>query len=251
MKFITSNALVLIIAAAIAGLLLGVFQPFVDVYTDKPPRTVVVEGSATTEATPDEFEFYPYYEAKNTNRATARTNVTKTGESALADIKALGVSEDQIRVEISVYEDYSLCVEDCQEPTGFVGSYAMTISTKDKAIADKVQTYLLDSEALGSVTPSATLSEDKMNELKAEARAKAVENARTQANQLAAELNAKTGDVVSVEEVNGFDSVMPFAAEQPATLEARDSGVSSTEVSSVLPGQQEVRLTVKVTFEIQ
>ncbi len=233
-------------ALVLLGFVIGIAQPFIDINGGGDLKTAVVNGTATVKAEPDEFVFYPYYTSTSKTKATATADVTKLGDKAVAEIKKLGVAENKIKVDITTSEDYKCFTAECSEPTGYIGTYTITINSTEKSQADKLQAYLLKSGAEGSVTPSATFSEAKLQEIKAGARSKAVENAKAQAGQIADELDSKLGKVQSIEEVSGFD--MPVFMSREAV--AMDSTAGSAS-SQVYAGEQEITFTVKATFEIK
>lgn len=209
-------------------------------------RTVTVTGESTITAQPDEFIFNPYYTASAKDRTQATTAVRKTGDQVVAKLKGLGVAEEDLKTDISAY-DFSLRPEESQA-SKFEASYALTITLDNEELAQKVFDYLLTTKAQGTISPQVGFSNDTRTNLKSEARKAAVNNARVQADEIAAELGQTIAQAISIEEVSGFD-VIPYYGGGAEGRPAADS--LTLETSELLPGQQDLTFSVKVVFNLR
>jgi len=209
-------------------------------------RTVTVTGESTITAQPDEFVFNPYYTASAKDRTQATTAVRKTGDQVVSKLKALGVAEEDIKTDISAY-DFSLRAEGGQSKE-FEASYALTITLDNEELAQQVFDYLLTTKAQGSISPQVNFSNDTRANLKSQARMAAVNNAQSQAEEIADELGQSVTKAISVEEVSGFD-VIPYYGGGAEDRPAADSLLQET--AELLPGQQDLTFSVKVTFGLR
>lgn len=170
------------------GFVFGIYGPVGD--EGVSDRTISVDGAAEVSASPDENVFYVNFEEEDQDQASARAKVVAKSDAVIAALTELGVKKTDITSDISTYDDYD-CFDDCTEPTGVNAYSNLQIRVNDTDLAEKVYNYLLTSEASGQVSPSSTFSAEKEKELKREARALAVADAKEQAQQLANELDAE------------------------------------------------------------
>lgn len=197
-------------------------------------RKITVSGEAVIKRAPDLFLFYPYYEAKTQEEVVNVTN------EAIRRLKEMGLGDAGIQTSISNYEDYGR-----DGPTGeWVYTSSLTLTVDDKEVAQKVQDYLVESKAAGSISPSYDFTRDTKKQLKDEAAILAIEDARRRADSQANSLGVKLGQVVNVTEPEDFQ-VYPVGMYDSTTLE-RGSSASLL----IQAGENEFTYTVKVEFEI-
>lgn len=212
-------------------------------------RKVTVDGTAEVSAVPDENLFYASYEEKNADQIAAKDAAVSKAEQVVAELENLGVESSQITNDIGTYEDYDYDCVGCNNPVGYVAYNNLQIKINDADLAEKVYNYLLTTDATGQVTPNSNFSTDKEKQLKVDARKLAVEDAKNQAQQLADELEADLGKVISVEEKQGFDIYYGGIYDDVATQEARIDG--PVEPAQLLTGERELNFTVEVVFELK
>lgn len=251
------------------------WQPWVTKLTANT-RTVQVTGEATVKSEPDEFQFYPTYTSKNSNKQAALTELSKKSDEIVAKLKELGVPESGIKTNASSDNGVYLMTTSFPAPDQSGSMLAVTVTVNTREQAQKVQDYLLTTGATGSVSPMATFSTAKQKELQAQARTAAEKDARAKAEQTAKNLGFKLGAVKTVEDQNGIGMVRPMAldASGPTTVagsgmaEAGTVGTSTISVAgnapvtvssgavkavglSVMPGQDEVTYAVSVTYFVK
>src|SRR4051812_30005539 len=83
--------LVVAVLLVIIGAMLVMWKPW---QAAAPAKTVTVRGEATIKGVPDEFQFQPYYEDADIQKATA------AGNDAVAKLKALGVADADIKTTV-------------------------------------------------------------------------------------------------------------------------------------------------------
>lgn len=218
-------------------------QPWTSGGVDKDSRKITVSGSAVIEAEPDEFVFYPYFEVTGPDQETRKDEIATKMNTVVEDLKELGVPESGLKLDTSDYDNRYWEEEEEGTATG-----RLTIKSKDRDLVQKVQDYLLNADAKGQITPYASFSEEKKDELDAEAVEKASNDAKAKAEAQAALFDAKLGKVVTVSQ--GYESIFDYGfSYRGAELAiAEDSSSSSL---PVLPGQNEYTQTVTVVYELK
>ena len=206
-------------------------------------RKITVAGSSTIEALPDEYQFSPHFEQSGSDRQALEDSLTKTANEAIEGLKNLGVAEDDMKLDVSSYDNWYWR----KGETGTIYAY-ITVKVGDKELAQKVQDYLLNSDAKGSLTAFATFSENKKKELDDQAVSEAIDDARASAELQAKKLDAKVGKVLTISQSS--DSVFPVAYDSLYT--GADMSVDSVESSlPVLTGQNEYTQSVTLTYELK
>lgn len=234
-------ALVVINTLLLVGILASVllqWQPW-DPALSANTRKITVTGMASTEATPDQYQFSPIWTRDTT------TEITALNDQVITKLKELGVKDTQIKNNASRYGSpevyYSVPTEGKQKTT-----LSITITVKDKDLAQKVQDYLVTTDPSGSITPYPSFSSSKQKELQVKLRAEATKDAKQKAEQTAEGLGAKVGKVIEISEgISGGFYPMPVAISDA-------SGVSSAKDSiSVQPGSDEYSYSVTAIFTLQ
>ncbi|HSX32202.1 MAG TPA: SIMPL domain-containing protein [Candidatus Saccharimonadales bacterium] len=224
-------------------IMLFVWKPWAT--TNTTARTIDVSGDATITAKPDEFVFNPSYEAKNTDKAAALTELSEKSEDITAKLKSLGVAESKIKSSTSGY-DYPVAYEKESGTPTYTLQLTVTVGKSD--LAQKVQDYLVTTQPLGGVSPQATFSEATRKKLESQARDNATKDARAKADQMAKNLGFRVGKVKAVQDGGGFGDVMPNASRGMATTMIAEDSKASLEVQ---PGENDLDYSVNVTYYIR
>ena len=212
-------------------------------------RTVTVTGESTLAAEPDEYIFNPYYQATADNRTEATTAARDMGDKVVAKLKELGVDDSKIKTDITAYDFSVKPIDTAQTDNEFQATYSLTVTISNEELAQKVFDYLLTTKSLGAVSPQVGFSEDTRARLKSEARKAAVANARTQADEIAAELDQRITKAISVEEVTGFD-VIPIYGYGVAEDRAVTGSAGGSQ-TDIMPGEQDLVFTIKVIYGLR
>ncbi len=244
---------IILFLLAIIAIMLAIWRPWSATGSKK---TIAVTGTGTVSAVPDQFTFYPSYQKKDKDVKIATAQVSEVGNSVVEKLKELGVKEADLKTSVTSNKDYQPLVykEPAPSPTTgtqdeYTASYFITATVYDKEKAQEIVDYLATTPVIISVTPQSSFSKDKLKELEAEARSKALQEAREKAIQTSSNLGVSLGKVVSVSEpVQG--GVMPLR--EPAVS---SQSVSSDKLPQVVPtveiGSQEVSFSITVTYQIK
>lgn len=204
-------------------------------------RTITINGEASVEAEPDEFQFSPTYQKKGTDRAAIQQELIAQVNAVIAKLKELGVEESDITLASSTYDNY------WNDGSSEVTSNTLTINVDNKELSQKVQDYLITTSPEGQITPYSVFSNKKQKEVEKMARSEAIADAKEQAQKTADELGLKLGKVVSITDQQG-GLIMPMMSGRAEASVAVDAVSSSL---PVLPGKQDINYTVQVVYEIK
>jgi uncharacterized protein len=208
-------------------------------------RTVTVTGQATLQEIPDQYVFSPSYTFQNEDKAAALAAMTKRSDELVAGLKKLSVADDAIKTNS---DSYDMPVELKSQLTY---NLRLTITVKDKDLAQKVQDYLVSTTPSGGVSPSVSFSDAKRKTVENKARDEATKDARSKADQSAKNLGFKVSKVKTVTDSAGFNGVIPYATtEGRAVAPAADAAQPSTPQLSLQPGQNDITYSVTVVYEI-
>lgn len=236
------QAVQFLLLVVIAGLLIW-SQPWNDANAGEK-RTITVTGEATTEEAPDEYMFSPYFEAKGTDKTALKDTLTTQANDAVAKLKELGVAESDMKLDLSSFDQWYWLEGEEGVATAYI-----QIKINDKDLAQKVQDYLLTTDAKGQQTPQASFSKEKRSSLEDSLTNEAIADARRKAEQQASQLGAKLGDAMEVNPSG--EGIMPIAYDTGvATLEASADSARSSSLP-ILVGEDEYTQTVTVTFELK
>jgi uncharacterized protein YggE len=230
----------LVLLSIIAGMLV-VWRPWNS--SDVPARTIDVVGEASVEAEPDEFQFYPSYQNKGTEREVIQQELIVKVNEVITQLKVLGVDESDITLNSNSYDNF------WEDNGQQVVSNSLTVSVSDKELSQKVQDYLITTTPEGQLTPYPTFSKEKEKEIENQARTLALADAKQKADTTASELGVKVGKVVSVNDQQS-GGMYPIALRGgDAALGAADATSSSS--LPVLPGKQDINYTITVKYELK
>lgn len=232
-----------LLAVIVAMLLL--WRPW-EFRADANARTVEVTGEAKLTAVPDEFVFYPTYEFKNTDKDAALKALTAKSDEIVKKLKELGVPDNKIKTNSggSSFPVYYNDENSPSRPGTSTYSLSLTVTVSDKALAQKVQDYLVTTTPTGSVSPQATFSEAKRKELESKARDQATKEARAKAEQSAKNLGFHVGAVKSVADGAGFGEIYP-------AMSGKSLDVAETTKLGVQPGENDLTYLVTVVYYIR
>jgi uncharacterized protein YggE len=211
-----------------------------DTNTSGEVKKITVNGETTIEASPDEFTFYPYFEKTGTDRDLLRDELVAEANEVIKDLKNLGVAETDMKLDASSYDRWYW-----EENEEGVITVSLTITSSDEDLVQKVQDYLLDTNAKGQLTPQAVFSEELQKELDKKAVEEAAADARSKAEAQAILFDASLGEVLEIQQ--GSDSI--FVDYGVAELSVQSSPRDAT--LPVLPGQNDYTQTVTVTYELK
>ncbi len=173
----------------------------------------------------------------------AQTEVNKILNSLLTDLKEMGVKEDKIKTEnITVNPTYNF-ENGGQTITGYSASQNLRIEVEEVELANQI----IDTATRDGVNVisgvSFTVNDDEKERLTAQARKKAIQDAKEKAKTIAGEAGITLGKVVNIQVEEGTNPPLPFEARGSADT------VQKAEPTVLQPGENTVKITVYLSYE--
>ncbi len=223
-------------------------------------NTITVSGEGEVFAVPDTATFS--YTAQDTEKdvQSAQDAVAKKGNDIIAYLKAQGVDEKDIQTtDYSVYPQYEYSSSACplssngtaypcppgrQVLSGYQASETVTVKVRDTKKAGGLLSGVGSKGATQVSGLSFTVADEKG--LEAQARGKAIDDARAKADVLARQLGVSLVRVVGFSEGSG--GPIYYAKAMSA-----ESGMGSAPAPApeIATGQNKITSNVSVTYEIQ
>ncbi len=209
-------------------------------YADQTAPTISVSGSGSASASPDLREVDLTMTATGATANAAQDAQSTKVATLLAALKALAIEDDDVQTaNYSVYPTYDYD----QSPaviTGYEASQTITVTMRDAALVASVLQVAGDN-GVTTINDVALTIEDT-SVLEAEARIAALAEARAQAEAIASAMGVRLGKPVSYYESTGGSYPMYYSKE----MMSADSAVPS-----IPEGENEVTMTVNVTYAIE
>src|SRR5215208_4543281 len=226
------HLLIAAVVAAAASLLAGAGAPLVAHAEDPQPGTITVSGTGTVSAVPDTATISFGVVTQATTASQALSTNTAAAERMVAAIKAAGVDSKDLRTDVvSLSPRYS---ERGDEIVGYTASNTVSATIRDLGRAGAVIDAAVGAGANSVQGP--TLERGDVAALYRDALKRAVDDARTKGEALAAAGGLTLGAVSSMTE--GSQGPITFAS-------AKDAAGSAVPIE---PGTQDVTATVTVVF---
>ena len=239
MKNFLQIATLIVLVAAI-GIGVSIWQPW-----KTASRTIQTNGEGKVKAAPDVAQVSGGVEIKKSTANEAQTIANNTIIKIITAVKGKGVEEKDIKTEnISTNPNYDYS-SNKMEIDGYISRATITVTIRDITKSQGIIDLVTQNGGTNVSGPSLTFSDQKLEELKGQARDKAVTNAKEKAGQLAKASSAKVGKVVTISESSASSGgVIPYLYETTADS-AKD--ISST----ILPGESEIIVNISATFSIK
>ena len=219
--------------------------------SDKP--TVSTTGSATVKVDPDRVTVTIGVETKGDTAATAVADNSRIMKSVLDALKGLGITANQTATSnysvFPIYESMSPpCIEIYPQPpectpknevTGYRAINSVSVTLDASANVGKVIDAAVNAGANNVSGAYFFVSEAKQQEIRDSLIKQAIDNARSRADKAAA---AVSMSVVSVQSISLNDFSFPVYYKNFDAAQGENGG------TDILPGQQEVSMSVQVTF---
>ncbi len=224
------------------------------------PTTVSVVGVGEVFATPDIATFSFTIEAKEADAVTAQNKSGETMNAVLAYLKEKGVEEKDIKTEyynLTPQYEYpqTVCTQwGCPpqgEPKliGYQVNQSVSVKVRDTAKAGELVSGVGSKGAMN--VSGLTFTIDDEEKLMAEAREKAIADAKVQAEALAKNLNARIVRMTGYwEEQGGYP--MPYGIGGGMDMVKADAAVSEMSRPAELPtGENTITSRVNISYEIR
>ncbi len=215
---------------------------------------VSTSGTATVKVDPDKVTVTIGVDTQGMTAAEAATKNAELMEKVIAALKALGITDDQISTSwYSVFPVYDYrsppCIEiypqppDCapkSEITGYTASNSLSVTLNADEDVGKVIDAAVAAGANNVSGAYFFVSEERQQAIRDSLIEKAISNARSRADKAA---DAVDMNITGVKSINLNDVYFPVFYKEVA----QDASGASTQI---LPGQQQVTMTVQVTFRM-
>ena len=214
---------------------------------------ITVNGTGKIYAKPDVamVNFGVTAEASTVAEVT-KANTTKMN-AVIAAVKALNVEEKDIQTT-----NYNLTPNYDIQPMVYSSYYPIKSTNKiiGYTLEQNIQVKIRDFEKIGDIFSKATASGanlvgdlqftiDNPEQFKDQARAKAIAQAKGNAQNLAKESGIKLGKLINVYEGYNSYPVMYSSAK------AMGAGVDSAMSPTIQPGQQEINISISLTYKVK
>jgi uncharacterized protein YggE len=242
--------LLALLLLVVIGVMLFLWKPWQS-QVKASDRTITVTGDSTITAAPDEYIFTPTYDFKSTDKQTALSDMTKKSDEIVIKLKALGVADSKIKTNSSGYNNGSYFPT--VEPNGTTTyNLDITVTVNDRALAQKVQDYLVSTSPTGEVSPQVDFSEAKTKQLQGQGRDQATKDARSKADQSAKNLGFKIAGVKSVNDSSGAGGFPRCMGGMICPLSSTVNGAADAASPSlnVQPGENKLDYSVTVVYYI-
>ncbi|MFA6486284.1 MAG: SIMPL domain-containing protein [Candidatus Magasanikbacteria bacterium] len=209
---------------------------------DKMERTLTINGFGKVTGNNDIAVTTIGYSNTNKDVATAQANNKVVMDKVFAELKTLGVADKDLQTNYTVYPDYNYTQDKGQQLNGYRVSNQVTVKIRDLA---KINQVLNLAGKYGATEVSGlNFTIDDPENLKTQARDKALADAKVKAVKLAQSLGVRLGGVVYYNEYEGGQdmakSYMMGAAE----------GGGMMAPAAVASGSKDVSMNVSINFEI-
>lgn len=246
---------------------------------DDERSTLSTSGTATTKVDPDKVSITAGVETDGDTAAAAASKNAELMNKVIAALKELGITDDQLSTSsYSVYPIYEYQYPPCIMSEGSGGEPAVDNEDSDTGKAypqiyppppecqpknvitgykasNSLQITLDADEDVGKVIDAAVgagannvngayffVSQDRQEQLRQDLIEKAIDNAKSRADKAAA---AAGMSVTGVKSINLNDVYFPMFNER---VFAADAGAGAP--TPILPGKQDISMTVQVTYFI-
>ncbi len=254
-QFLKENKLV-VNTAWILGLIL-IFLWAVNFFNIAYPLTVTskqssgelaVVGVGKVDTTPDTASVdlgIVVNDAKTIEEAS--TQINKVNNDIVAGLTALGIAKGDIKTSnYSINPNYDYTKVPNGTITGYNGNTTVTVKVKDTTKLPQVIEAGTKGGANQVMGTNYTI--DKPEDYQEQARKKAIQNAKEQANKMASELGIRLGRIVNIVESSSNGQLpMMYAKSAVMNLDAR--GGTNAPIPELQPGTQTITSTVTLYFE--
>lgn len=175
----------------------------------------------------------------------AQNQINKVNNAIITSLSSLKIKKEDIKTSnYSIYPNYDYQSNPAGSITGYNGNVTVSVKVRDTAKLPDVLS--LSTKAGANQVIGTNFSVDKPEKYREEARVKAIQNAREQAEKLASNLGIRLGKIVNiVESTNTPGPIMPFAAKSQELSVGSGGGIAP----DLQPGSQTISSTVTLYFE--
>lgn len=208
---------------------------------DRMERTIMINGFGKVTGNNDIAMTTIGYSNTDKDVAKAQAANKKVMDSVYAELKKMGLADKDLQSDYSIYPDYNYTESKGQELKGYRVSSGLTVKIRD---LNKISDILGLAGKYGATEVSGlSFTIDDPENLKTQARDKALADLKAKAIYLANALGVRLGGIVYYNEYEGGDY-------QPKTLYADVGGIGGGGPMAVSAGSKDVSMNVSITFEV-
>lgn len=212
------------------------------------PRVVTVSGQGEASGTPDRARLSMAVEARNPDLKAAEAEANKVVRAYLADLKALGLKDEDINTAgYSVNPEYDW-VDNQQRFRGYLARRQIEVTVRR---LDQLGEVLLRATRAGvnQVNPP-VLESSKQKQIERAALVSAAEDALSQARALAETLGMKLGAPRSINAAGAAPVPVPIPMVKAMAMRAEAADAGGNEQMGLAGGQIRASANVVVEFEL-
>mgnify|MGYP001592663430 FL=1 len=218
---------------------------------------ITLSGEGKVMAKPDVAKISATILTENESLKIAQEENSRKSNVLTSFLKGVGIAEKDIRtIGYNIYPQYSypppcppysLCPLGSDRPkiVGYQVRNSYEVTIRDLGKTGEILSGIIGSGV--NEVSGITFTIDEPEALQAEARKKAIDNARDKAKKLAADLDRRLGKIVNFSESGGFPPII-F---REAAFGGKGGGGAEPIPPSVEPGENEVIVNVAITYEFK
>ncbi len=212
--------------------------------------TITVSGDGRVFTPPDIGELSLGVQTGRQATAAAAMEKLKTSmDKVIAAVKASGIEEKDISTQsfyLNPVYDYS---NGMQIARGYEASQSLNVKVRD---LDKVSEVLGAATAAGSnQAGNVNFTVDNPDEKRAEAREEAIEEAKAKARELADQLGVSLGEITGFSENYGGYVPPIYYSREAYGVGGGDMDAAKNQAVQLPTGEQEINVSVSITYEIE
>lgn len=211
---------------------------------DRMERSIVINGVGKVTSKNDIAVTTMGYSNTDKDIAKAQADNKVVMDKIYADLKQMGIDEKDLQGNYNINPDYNYTPEKGQELRGYRVSNSLTIKIRDLS---KISNVLALAGKHGATEVNGlSFTIDETENLKSQAREKALADAKVKASRLAQSLGVRLGSVISYNEYEN-----PDYSYQLKSMDSMGMGGGAVTAPTAVPGgSMEVNMNVSVVYEI-
>ncbi|OGH92325.1 MAG: hypothetical protein A2534_03530 [Candidatus Magasanikbacteria bacterium RIFOXYD2_FULL_39_9] len=211
---------------------------------DRMERTVAINGFGKVSGKNDIAVTTIGFSNTDKDVSKAQADNKKVMDQIYMDLKAMGIEEKDLQGNYNIYPDYNYTQDKGQELKGYRVSNSLTIKIRDLS---KVSGVLSLAGKHGATEVNGlSFTVDEPENLKAQAREKALSDAQAKAASLAQKLGVRLGSIINYNEYEG-----PDYSYQAKNLDyAMGMGGAGSAPAAVPGGSMDMSMNVNIIYEI-
>ncbi len=209
---------------------------------DRMERTIIINGFGKVTGNNDIAMTIIGYSNTDKDVAKAQAANKKVMDQIYAELKKIGVADKDLQSNYSIYPDYNYTEAKGQELRGYRVSNSLTVKIRDLS---KISDVLGLAGKYGATEVSGlSFTIDDPENLKAQARDKALADLKVKANRLANALGVRLGGIISYNEYEGGIDLYQQKVYMGAEMGGGDGP------AAISGGSKDVTMNVSVTYEV-